>query len=131
LIITITIPANSSTNSTSGPTFALVVLVGANNTPRDWIIVNKPPKKAKIQNQLILIRESETPFSVLALRNTINKVFLDKSIKELIVSFITTISNKKNLVVTSTNPFTSDFLIEKRAIWKYLITFKSILKDKS
>jgi hypothetical protein len=53
---------------------------------------------------------------MLALRNTINKAFLDKSIKELVVSFITTTSNKKNLVVININPFTSDFLIEKRAI---------------
>jgi hypothetical protein len=67
---------------------------------------------------------------VLALRNTINKIFLDKSIKELVVSFIITTSNKKNLVVINTNPFTSNFLIEKKVIWKYLITFKLILKDK-
>jgi hypothetical protein len=52
---------------------------------------------------------------VLALRNTINKAFLDKSIKELVISSITT-SNKKNLVVISTNSFTSDFLIEKKVI---------------
>jgi hypothetical protein len=54
---------------------------------------------------------------------------LDKSIKELIIFSITTIRNKKNLVVISTSLFTSDFLIEKRAIWEYLITFKLIIKD--
>jgi hypothetical protein len=53
---------------------------------------------------------------VLALRNTINKAFLDKSIKELVISSITTTNNKKNLVVISTNSFTSDFLIEKKVI---------------
>jgi flavodoxin len=127
--ITITTPAISSVNLSSGPTFASVVLAGADSTPGNWTIVNKASKKAKVQNRLILIRESETPFSVLALRNTINKAFLDKSIKGPVVSSITTTSNKKNLVVISTNPFTSDFLIEKRAIWEYLITFKSILKD--
>jgi hypothetical protein len=56
---------------------------------------------------------------------------LDKSIKGLVVSSITTISNKKNLVVTSTSPFTSDFLIEKRAIWEHLIIFKLMIKDES
>jgi hypothetical protein len=76
-----------------------------------------------------LIRESESSFSALALRNIINKAFLDKSIKGPVISSITSTSNKKNLVVTSTNPFTSDFLIEKRAIWEYLITFKSMIKD--
>jgi hypothetical protein len=113
----------------SGPTFTLVVLIGTNSISRNWIIINKALKKVKVQNQLILIRELETSFSVLALRNTINKAFLDKSIKELVVSSIITIRNKKNLVVTSTSPFTSDFLIKKRAIWEYLITFKLIIKD--
>jgi hypothetical protein len=68
---------------------------------------------------------------VLALRNAINKVFLDKSIKGLVVSSITTIRNKKNLVVTNISPFTSDFLIKKRTIWEHLITFKSMIKDES
>jgi hypothetical protein len=66
---------------------------------------------------------------VLALRNAINKAFLDKSIKGPVVSSITNTSNKKNLVVTNISPFTSDFLIEKRAIWEHLITFKSMIKD--
>jgi hypothetical protein len=66
---------------------------------------------------------------VLVLRNTINKAFLDKSIKGLVVSSITNTNNKKNLVIISISFFTSDFLIEKRAIWEYLITFKLIIKD--
>jgi hypothetical protein len=130
LIITTTTLVISLVNLSSKSTFALIVLIDTNSISRNWIIVNKVFKKAKVQNQLILIREFETLFSVLVLRNTINKAFLDKSIKELIVSFITITNNKKNLVVTSTNLFTSDFLIEKRAIWKYLIIFKLILKDK-
>jgi hypothetical protein len=116
LIITTTTPAISSTNLSSGPTFALVVLVGANSTPGNWIIINKASKKAKVQNRLILIRDSETLFSVLAFRNTINKAFLDKNIKGLIISSIITISNKKNLIIISTNLFTSNFLIKKRDI---------------
>jgi hypothetical protein len=116
LIITTTTPAISSTNLSSGPTFALVVLVGANSTPGNWIIINKASKKAKVQNRLILIRDSETLFSVLAFRNTINKAFLDKNIKRLIISSIITISNKKNLIIISTNLFTSNFLIKKRDI---------------
>jgi hypothetical protein len=128
--ITGTTPATSATNSPSGPTFASIALAGANSTPGNWTTIKKAPKKTKVQNRLILTRESETPFSALALRNAINKAFLDKSIKGPVVSSITSTSNKKNLVVTSTNPFTSNFLIEKRAIWEHLITFKSMIKDK-
>jgi hypothetical protein len=126
---TSTTPANSTANSPSGPTFASIALAGANSTPGNWTTIKKAPKKTKVQNRLILIRESETPFSALALRNAINKAFLDKSIKGPVVSSITTTSNKKNLVVTSTSSFTSDFLIEKRAIWEHLIIFKSMIKD--
>jgi hypothetical protein len=127
--ITDTTPAISAAKSLTRPTFASVALAGANNTPGNWTIVKKAPKKTKVQNRLILTRKSETPFSALALRNAINKTFLDKSIKGPVVSSITTTRNKRNLVVTSTSPFTSDFLIEKRAIWEYLITFKSMIKD--
>jgi hypothetical protein len=125
-----TTPANSTANSPSRSTFASIVLAGTNSTLGNWTTIKKAPKKTKVQNRFILIQESETPFSVLVLRNTINKAFLDKSIKRLIISSITTTSNKKNLVITSINPFTSDFLIEKKTIWEYLIIFKLMIKDK-
>src|SRR5260370_255114 len=71
---------------------------------------------------------TSTSFSPLASRNALNKAFAEKGIKGPVVTSVTK-SLGQNLVVTSTSPFTADFLLEKQAIWQPLIAFKSAQKD--
>ncbi|KAM3073735.1 hypothetical protein ACMFMG_012184 [Clarireedia jacksonii] len=120
---------NAGLNANTKPTFASVA---AANTADSWTTVEakKPIKKAKkATNRLILIRDQYAPISPLQLRNSLNKAFELKGIKGPVVSAISTTTNKKNLVITTTAPYTADFLIEKLAIWEKTISFRTIQKD--
>lgn len=130
-----------STSSPSTGSFASIAAKGASTAAtQEWTTTGqlkattKAPEKAKPvskANRLILVKTStgtSTSFSPLATRNALNKAFAEKGIKGPVVTSVTK-SLGQNLVVTSTSPFTADFLLEKQAIWQHLIAFKSAQKD--
>ncbi|KAM3081910.1 hypothetical protein ACMFMG_012236 [Clarireedia jacksonii] len=123
-------PAQAKSTKPAQPTFANIAASGALKAS-DWTTVQAKPKqvKAKTQNRLILIRDTSSLFSAISVRNSINKAFEAKGVKGPVVSAITSTTNKKNLVLTTSAPYTTDFLIEKLDIWKNLINFKTIQKD--
>ena len=72
----------------------------------------------------------ETSFSPLRLRNAINKAFQDKGVQGPVVATVSK-TLAKNIVVSTTDSFTSDFLIKKQALWQHLIPSLAIQKDTS
>ena len=57
----------------------------------------------------------DSTFSALAIRNAFNKAFKDKGVLEPVVATVTKSLNQ-SLVITTTTPFTADFLLEKKSI---------------
>ena len=140
------IPTSSTALSTSSSSssFASIAAKGANTfSTQEWTLVGKPkpttttkpiPKATKPtkENRLILVKSAtgtSTSFSPLATRNAFNKAFADKGIKGPVVTSVTK-TLTQNLVVTTTSPFTADYLLEKQAIWQHIVLFKSAQKDK-
>lgn len=130
-------PPTNSTNPT--PSFATVASNSTSRTtsPQEWTLVSKDksPKKDTQKNQLksnrlILIKSpnSTDDFSPLAIRNAFNKAFLDKGVKGPVVATVSKTLGQ-NIVVTTANPFTADYLLEKQAIWEHVIGFQSAQKD--
>jgi hypothetical protein len=129
--------------SKAKPTIAQVALTGANQStnttsykPQEWQLV-EPKKKTQTglirkdtSRRLILIQSgSQDPtFSPLSLRNKLNRAFTLKGYKEPVIATVSR-TLTQNIVITTTPIFTSDFLIEKEAIWKGIIPYTSIRKD--
>ena len=128
-----TVPGNASAGSLpTGPCVAprtYATVATSYNPETEWTTVIKPNKKAKPEakpkpiranNRLILIRDSKTTtsleFSSLEVRNKINKAFNNKGVETLVVTSVTKTLNKLNIVITTINPFTADYLLEKQAI---------------
>jgi hypothetical protein len=132
--------------TTQPNSFASIASKGASNsTSQEWTIVGQPkptiikpsqkPKPASKENRLILVKSSigtSASFSPLATRNALNKAFANKGIKGPVVTSVTkSFTSGQNLVITTTSPYTADFLLEKQTIWEHLIPFKSVQKDKA
>jgi hypothetical protein len=121
-------------------TFAGIASQGSNSStsPQEWTIVGKknkipPPKPTKpaAKNRLILVKSvtsNNTDFSPLATRNALNKAFSDKGIKEPVVAAVSKTLGQ-NLVLTTTDAFSADFLLEKLDLWQHLVPFKVAQKD--
>ena len=76
--------------------------------------------KAKAKEKRVILLQSpnqlsETPFSLYRLRNAINKAFYDKGVTDLVVAIVSK-TLTYNIIVSTTDLFTSDFLIKKQAI---------------
>jgi hypothetical protein len=88
-------------------------------------------RKLRTSKRLILIRRvntSQDNFSTLAIRNTINKAFANSGIKSAVIRLVAK-SRTDNIVLTTTEDFSADFLIDKIDIWRHLITFSHFQKD--
>jgi hypothetical protein len=136
-------PSTASSTRPSPSSFASVAAKGTEPSPtaKEWTLVGKAkPATSKLapkaikppkENRLILVKSAtgtSASFSPLAARNTFNKAFADKGIKGPVVTSVTK-SLSQNIVVTTTSPFTADFLLEKQAIWQHIVPFKSAQKD--
>jgi hypothetical protein len=94
---------------------------------------SKAKAKAKAKERRVILiqdrqRLADSNFSSFRLRNLINKAFLDKGVTTPVVALVSK-TFTKNIVVTTTDAFTSDYLIEKQAIWAHLIPHQALQKD--
>jgi hypothetical protein len=133
-------PTNSVNLTNSTPSFATIAgnYTSKTTSPQEWTLVNKTkplkkdntPKKQLKSNRLILIKSpnSSNDFSPLAIRNAFNKAFLDKGVKGPVVASVSKTLGQ-NVVITTTSPFSADYLLEKRSIWEHILKFKSAQKD--
>ncbi|RAL58389.1 hypothetical protein DID88_006380 [Monilinia fructigena] len=121
-------------NEPTKPTYANVSKEG------EWNLVSKrnntksitvEKKLNPIQKRLILIKPeipNPTSFSPLTIRNKINEAFQKIGIKGPVIA-AATLSFNNNIIITTNDPFTSQFLLEKKAIWSNIIEFERIQKD--
>lgn len=107
--------------------------------PGEWNLVtnNKtskqnPQKKEDISSKRLILINPIIPhpmsFSSLQIRNQINEAFEKTGIKGPVIAAISTSTNN-NIIITTNNPFTSQFLIEKKAIWDQILKSERIQKD--
>lgn len=122
--------------------FAAAAAQGNNLTQKsqEWTLVSKantakPPQRDKkkdlSERRLILIKSSNTSsesFSPLTARNQINAAFGKAGIKGPVVASVAKTFNQ-NLVITTSEAFTAQFLLEKKVIWNHLLQFSKIQKD--
>ena len=102
----------------------------------DWHVVGKkkspePTVRNKLSSrQLVLTRNTFTPFDSLRLRNEFNDLFARKGLTTPVVASVTT-SAKQNMVVTTTPRFTAKYLLENINIWENITPFTSALLNES
>ena len=106
----------------------------------DWILVNSakkpsPPKPATkkplTSRRIILIKGPSVQnhdFQPLTARNALNRAFASKGVKDPVVLSVTK-SMQSNLVITTTEAYSSDFLMAKIDIWKDLLPGYTAQKD--
>lgn len=124
--------------------YAAVATQGNKSTTntQEWTVVNnakadKPfrgNKKAEMdKRRLILIQSKNTnsqPFSSLSIRNQINTAFEEAGILGPVIISVSKTLNE-NIVITTSESFTAQFLLEKKSIWNHLIQFSRIQRDQT
>jgi hypothetical protein len=135
--------ASTGTTTQKDTSFASVASAGTTTTTtgtQDWTVVTHKTKalrsdfpitKPKKSNRLILVKSptgQAITFSPLALRNAFNKAFLDKGVEGPVVTSVSK-SLGQNLIVTTTSPFSADYLLENQTIWEHLVSFQLAQKD--
>jgi hypothetical protein len=136
---------NSQNNQTS-LSYAQIAKSSSNTT--SWTIVKpKEQAKAKLDSQktkelakskekdrrLILINSAisgSLPYSPLKLRNAINDAFKKAGQSELVVRSISkTLAD--NIVVSTTETFSAQFLLEHKLVWEHIIPHKEAKRDQT
>ncbi|TVY31391.1 hypothetical protein LSUB1_G008815, partial [Lachnellula subtilissima] len=111
------------------------------NPDSDWILVNsakKPPpppkpaaKKPITSRRLILIKDlmvQNEDFQPLTARNALNTAFASKGVKDPVILSVSK-SLQANLVVTTIEAYTSDFLLAKIDVWTHILPGYTAQKD--
>ena len=139
-----TAPGNACAGSLpTGPRVAprtYATLATSQNPETEWTTVTTTkkaknetkPKLTRANNRLILVRDPTTSleFSSLEVRNKINKAFNNKGVPTPVVTSVTKTLNKLNVVITTTSPFTADYLLDKQAIWEPILGFSFVKAQK-
>lgn len=126
------------------PSFASV----AKDNSQEWTVVDTKAKQRLAQEQaqkakekakekakskrLILIRQGpSSDFSAIRIRDSINNAFREKGVTSPVIALVTKARFSNNLVLTTTDSFSADFLIEKEPLWTHLYPNTIIQKDTS
>jgi hypothetical protein len=91
----------------------------------------KPVTHASKKSRLVLVRSptgQPFQFSAFTLRNAFNRAFEDKGVQGPVVASVTK-SLGQNIIITTTESFSADFLLDKRGIWEHVVPFHSAQKD--
>jgi hypothetical protein len=125
------------------PSFATTAAINAPGSaqPQEWTLVGKKPNKPKAappvkikparSDRLILIKSPTAinqDFSPLALRNSFNQAFAARGVQGPVVTTVSK-SLSQNIIVTTTSPFSAQFLLDQQSIWEHLLPFKSAQLD--
>ena len=126
--------------------------LGHEHTVQEWTTVGKktktgpppaspstkPANKSKIDSakRLILVGVKDPilspEFSALSLRNRLNSAFAAKGIKDPVVNLITkSWTTGGNLVITTTQGYSAQFLLDKIAIVQSVITFEKATAEET
>ncbi|KAI0996547.1 hypothetical protein K3495_g11634 [Podosphaera aphanis] len=102
---------------------------------KGWIVVPAKKKsmtsKPRTINRLILIQDPNTrqTLSPLQTRDRINQAFKARGVDGPVVATVSQ-TRKENIALTTTGPYSADFLLEKVHIWKNIALHQLAMKDK-
>lgn len=92
---------------------------------QDWTTVQKK-NKHQAQNQgiqslklrqLVLTRTFQTPINPLQIRDAINHAFAQKGIQHKVIASVSLSKANQNIILTTTQSFTGQYLLDQQAIW--------------
>ncbi|KAI0990901.1 hypothetical protein K3495_g17286, partial [Podosphaera aphanis] len=91
---------------------------------KEWTVVQPKKKaapKARKSNRVILLQDETTrqKFSPLQVRDKINQAFKAKGVEGPVVAIVSS-TRKENIAITTTEPYSAEFFMEKVDIWKNL-----------
>ncbi|TVY22076.1 hypothetical protein LHYA1_G009165, partial [Lachnellula hyalina] len=110
------------------------------NPDSDWILVNSAKKSSPLKlaikkpltsRRVILIKDTmvqNNDFQPLTARNALNRAFASKGVKDPVVLLVSK-SFQANLVVTTIEAYSADFLLAKSDIWMHLMPGYTAQKD--
>ncbi|KAF1982153.1 hypothetical protein K402DRAFT_308579, partial [Aulographum hederae CBS 113979] len=98
---------------------------------QEWTTVQKKPKSPSpnqgIQSlrsrQLVLIRTVHSPINPLKIRNAINDAFSRKGVEHKVIASVSLSKTNQNIILTTKQSFTGQYLLDQRAIWEKDISF--------
>src|SRR5699024_7726344 len=83
------------------------------------------------QRRLILADSSESSFNSYELRELLNKEFKNQlKVQNAVIAMITKSQRNQNVVLTTTEHFSADFLQKNQSIWQKHFKFSSTYEDK-
>lgn len=103
--------------------------LGQQNT-QTWTQVNhqkqaktQPTQVKKKSRQLVLItvESPNSDLNSMVLRNRINDAFTTAGAQKPVILTVSRSFMRRNIVLTTTESFTAEYLLEKKAIWEHLI----------
>lgn len=103
---------------------------------KEWTVVQPKNKssgpKTRSINRLILIQDVQTrqPFSPLQTRDRINQAFRARGVEGPVVAIVSQ-TRRENIALTTTEPYSADFLLEKVDIWKNIAPHELAMKDEA
>jgi hypothetical protein len=116
-----TTAALTSSQPTQKPKASYAAIAATNATSQPWITVQprkKPaPKKPAAYYQMLLTLAEGQPTSPLLVRNKINQAFQKAGITGPVVKEVA-ISRKNNLILTTTEGYSGEFLLQQINTWQ-------------
>ncbi|KAI0994262.1 hypothetical protein K3495_g13920 [Podosphaera aphanis] len=101
---------------------------------KGWTVISAKKKsmssKPRTINRLILIQDPTTrqTLSPLQTRDKINQAFKARGVDGPVVATVSQ-TRKENIALTTTGPYSADFLLEKVDIWKNIAPHQLAMKD--
>ncbi|KAI0997535.1 hypothetical protein K3495_g10654 [Podosphaera aphanis] len=110
-----------------------VLQTTARQSQAEWTVVQPKKKaapKARKSNRVILLQDETTrqKFSPLKVRDKINQAFKAKGVEGPVVAIVSS-TRKENLAITTTEPYSAEFFMEKVDIWKNLAPHVCAMRD--
>ena len=121
-------------NTQSGGALTFAQIAAKNNQPnqqnQNWtqVTYQKQPKPTvggnkKKSRQLVLItpESPNSDINSMTLRNNINNAFTKAGAQKPVILTVGRSLVRRNIVLTTTESFTAEYLLEKKAIWEHLV----------
>jgi len=133
-------PQTSTTPQAAPPKSFAAAAASPPPTSTNWQLVGKkgkttpkptpPPKENHREKRLVLVQTVKTQdIDPLQLRNNFNEAFRKHSITEPVVASVAKSRMGQNIVITTTDRFNADFLLEHEAVWQSITPYSSANKD--
>ncbi|KAF1990556.1 hypothetical protein K402DRAFT_390178, partial [Aulographum hederae CBS 113979] len=105
----------------------------------EWTTIQKKTKpqgptqgvQALRFKQLILIRTVQSPINPLRIRDAINNAFSQKGIEHKVIASVSLSKTNQNIILTTMQSFTGQYLLDQRAIWENEISFSTAQLNQS